>query len=62
MDFIQWISQVGTDGWVSGFVANNKYFIGAVVVILGGFLKGRWPELWANISTAIPFVGNPKKY
>jgi hypothetical protein len=61
MDFLQMISQVGTDQWISDFVSNNKLLLGFSAAIVGSWLKGKYPAFFARLSTAIPFVGQPNK-
>ena len=61
-DFLLWWSTTGTDFWFEGVWANNKFLIVTVFGVAGAFIKGRYPAFFNNLKTALPFVGNPKKF
>jgi len=60
-ELLIWLTEVGTDQWLENFVGKNLYLVIIFLTAIGGFLKGKYPEFWENISTAIPFIGNPKR-
>ena len=57
--FLHNIAYTGTNEWVSNFITNNYYIIAPPFLALCAWLKGKYPDFWAKLSTAIPFIGNP---
>lgn len=59
-NIIEWLSQIGTNDWLLGFVKNNAYLIGGFLIMFGPMIKGKYPEFWENLKTIFPFVGQTK--
>jgi len=56
---LQWLAQTGTNEWIKAFWSNNWILISIVSAPIGAWLKGKHPDFWAKLSTALPFIGNP---
>ena len=59
MDFMTWVSATGTNEWIKGLWANNWIIISLVAAPVGAYFKGKHPDFWSKLSTALPFIGNP---
>ena len=55
------IAHTGTNEWIKDFVMNNYYIVGPVIALGATWLKGKYPEFFAKLSTIIPFVGDHRK-
>jgi hypothetical protein len=59
---MEWLATVGTNELLKGIWANNWIALSFIGAVAGSFIKGRWPAFFDNLKTALPFVGNPKKF
>jgi len=62
METLKWLAETGTNEWLSKVWDKNWYSLMFIGIICGGWIKGKWPNFFENIKTAMPFVGNPKKF
>jgi hypothetical protein len=59
MEILNWLSDVGTNGWIQGFWSNNWIAISIVLAPIGAWLKNKHPDFWSKLATMLPFVGKP---
>lgn len=62
MEIINWLSTTGTNEIVKGIFTNNSYVLAPVAIIIGAWMKGKHPQFWQKLMTAMPFVGETKKF
>ena len=62
METLKWLAETGTNEWLGSVWTNNWYVLTFFGAVVGGFVKGKWPNFFSNLKTAMPFVGNPKKF
>ena len=61
MDYIQWLSQIGTNDIIKGIWSNNWMLITIVGAPVLAWLKGKYPDYYAKLATMLPGVGKPNK-
>lgn len=55
--FLGWLSSIGTNGWLSGFIVNNALLFGIIVAVTPW--KGD-DKLWGKIKKMVGMNGQKK--